>query len=235
MGGMPSDGSETMQLLVAWHGGDRSALETLIERDLDWITQHVRRRLGPLLRARGDTQDYVQDAMIEVLQYGPRFVSASKSRFRNIVARIIENMLRDKHDWYKAKRRALSNERPIPTDSVLNLDNPRHSVTRPSENAFRHERESYVRLALEFLDPEDRKVILLRQWEERSFPEIGEELGISPDSARMRFTRALPRLGQKLVELRHGQDTAFAVGGAEEEGAEEGRAEKGRAEGDAPD
>ena len=81
-------------------------------------------------------------------------------------------------------------------------------MSRPSENAQKNERDSFVRLALEFLDPEDRKVILLRQWEEKSFPEIGEELGISADSARMRFTRALPRLGSRIVELRAGHATA---------------------------
>jgi RNA polymerase sigma-70 factor, ECF subfamily len=200
------DESETLRLLVAWHAGDRGALQELIARDLPWIEQHVRRRLGPLLRARGDTQDYVQDAMIEVLQYGPRFVSTSQSRFRNLIARIIENTLRDRHDWYKAKRRALSRERPMPADSVLDLDNPELSVTRPSEHAQRHERDALVRLALELLDPEDRKVILLRQWNEMSFPDVGAELGISADSARMRFTRALPRLGQKVVELRSGKN-----------------------------
>ena len=203
-------GSQTLDLLQRWHKGDRTALDALLARDLPWIEQHVRKRLGPLLKARGGTQDYVQDAMVEVLQYAPRFVSADTTRFRNIVARIIENMLRDKHDWYKAKRRALSKEIPVPSDSVLNLDRPRESVTRPSENATRHERESWVRLALELLDPEDRKVILLRQWEKRSFRDIGEHFGITEDSARMRFNRALPRLARKIAELR-----GVTLGGSE--------------------
>lgn len=196
--------SRTMELLQRWHSGDRDALDELIERDLPWIQQHVRRRLGPLLRARGETVDYVQDAMIEILQYGPRFVSASQSRFRAMIARIVENSLRDQHDWYKAKRRAMSRERPIPSDSVLDIDGRLGAITRPSQNAEKSERESYVRLALELLDPDDRKVILLRQWEEKSFPEIAEELHITTDSARMRFNRALPRLGRKVAELRAG-------------------------------
>lgn len=203
---MADNPSETMDLLLRWHGGDRAALDSLIARDLPWIEEHVRRRLGPALRARGDTQDYMQDAMVEVLQYGPKFISTSQSKFRNIVARIIENVLRDKQDWFKAKRRAMSKERPLPADSVIDLDRPRETVTRPSENAQRNERESYVRLALEFLQPDDRKVILLRQWEGMSFPEMAGELGVSTDTARMRFNRALPRLGQKIAELRSRHD-----------------------------
>jgi RNA polymerase sigma-70 factor (ECF subfamily) len=196
--------SRTMELLQRWHGGDREALDELIERDLPWIQQHVRRRLGPMLRARGETVDYVQDAMIEVLEYGPKFVSASQSRFRAMIARIVENTLRDQHDWFKAKRRAMSREQPLPSDSVLHIDGRHGEITRPSQNAVKAERESYVRLALELLEPDDRKVIMLRQWEEKSFPEIAEELHISTDSARMRFNRALPRLGRKVAELRAG-------------------------------
>jgi DNA-directed RNA polymerase specialized sigma24 family protein len=152
--------SRTMELLQRWHGGDREALDELIERDLPWIQQHVRRRLGPMLRARGETVDYVQDAMIEVLEYGPKFVSASQSRFRAMIARIVENTLRDQHDWFKAKRRAMSREQPLPSDSVLHIDGRHGEITRPSQNAVKAERESYVRLALELLEPDDRKVIM---------------------------------------------------------------------------
>lgn len=213
-------GDETLELLRRWHGGDRDALDELIERDLPWIREQVRRRVGPLLRDRGDCDDYVQDAMIEVLQYGPRFVSTSKARFRSLLARIIENVLRDRHDWYRAKRRSLSKERPLPSDSCLNLDPRARSVTRPSQAAQRTERESWVRLALEFLDPEDRKVILLRQWDELSFPEIAQQMGLTADSARMRFQRALPKLGKKIAELRSQLVEADADPGDEDEPSE---------------
>ncbi len=196
------ENNQTVELLHRWHAGDRGALDTLIERDLPWIRNYVASRLGPLLRARGETQDYVQEAMIEVLRYGPRFVMADKARFRSLLARIIENMLRDKHDWYTAKRRAIQKERPIPSDSILDLDRPRQSVTRPSQAAGRRERESWVRLALEFLDPDDRKVILLRQWDGLSFAEIGERIGLSEDAARMRLKRALPKLAKQVEQLR---------------------------------
>lgn len=194
--------SETMSLLLRWHGGDRSAIDQLIARDLPWIQQQVRRRLGPALRTRGDTEDYMQDAMIEALKYSPRFVSRSQSRFRHIMVRIIENVLRDKNRWYQARRRAMSKERPILSDSVIDLDPPHESATRPGDKAHQNERELWVRLALEFLRPDDRKLILMRQWEGKSFAEIAGELGITTETARMRFHRSLPRLGRKIMELR---------------------------------
>ena len=43
--------SETGELLRRWHGGERGALDVLLERDLGWVRTHVHRRLGDLLRA----------------------------------------------------------------------------------------------------------------------------------------------------------------------------------------
>jgi len=148
----------------------------------------------------------MQDAMIEVLKYTPRFISHSQNRFRHIMVRIIENVLRDKNDWHRARRRAMSRERPIPSDSVIDLDRPHKSVTQPGSRAQENEHEMWVRLALEFLPAIDRQVILMRQWDERSFPEIAEELGVSADSVRMRFNRAVSKLGLKILELRAGTD-----------------------------
>ena len=203
---MTDQASETMNLLMRWHRGDRAAIDQLIARDLPWIREQVHRRLGPALRARADTEDFMQDAMVEALNYSPRFVSQSQTRFRNIMVRIIENVLRDKNRWYQARRRAISKERPIPSDSVIDLDNPQESVTRPGERAQKNESELWVRLALEFLRPDDRKIILMRQWEDKSFAEISAELDITTETARMRFHRALPRLGRKIMELRAGKD-----------------------------
>ncbi|MBK8100670.1 MAG: sigma-70 family RNA polymerase sigma factor [Planctomycetes bacterium] len=205
-----NDAEETRLLLQRWHQGDRDAVDLLIRRDLPWIRDFVSARLGPLLRARGETQDYLQDAMLEVLTWCPRFLTADRQRFRALLARIIENRLRDAHDHHAAARRSPAVERALPNDSVLDLDTPRRSVTAPEAAAERHERDAWVRLAVELLDPEDRRVVLLRQWQELEFEAIGRELGISTDAARFRFQRAMPRLLQKLVELRHGHDGGAA-------------------------
>ena len=38
----------TTILLRRWHEGDRKALDELLEDHLEWITTHVRGRLGPV-------------------------------------------------------------------------------------------------------------------------------------------------------------------------------------------
>lgn len=199
-----ADGNETRILLERWHAGDRAAIDVLIARDLGWIRDFVRGRLGPLLRSRGETMDYVQDAIVDVLRYVPPFVTSDRGRFRALLARILENHLRDAHDHHKAARRAPERERPLPSESVLDLDGGPRPATAPGSAAARNEDRAWVRLALELLEPEDREVILLRQWHELEFAAIAQRLSMSEDGARMRFHRALPKLAQRLERLRRG-------------------------------
>jgi RNA polymerase sigma-70 factor (ECF subfamily) len=195
----------TIELLRRWHGGDRGALDALLQRDLPWLRERVRQRLGDLLREKGDPDDYVQEIVVEVLQYAPRFLLEDRRQFRALLARIVENTLRDRDEWFRRKRRDLHKERPIPTDTVLWLDRPRDSVTRPSQHAIQDEQRAYTRLAMELLDGDDRKVLLLREWDGLSFAEIGAQLGTSENAARMRFQRAMQRLAREVERLVQGR------------------------------
>jgi RNA polymerase sigma-70 factor (ECF subfamily) len=197
--------SQTADLLRRWHAGDRQALDLLIAQHLPWLQEHVRRRLGPLLRRRGQTQDFVQEAMVDVLRYGPRFVLSDQAQFRALLGRIVENTLRDQFEWHTAKKRAVQREDALPSGSVVDLDSGARAVTRPWEAAERSESQEWIRLALELLEPEDRKVLLLREWHGLSFQEVGKELGMQENTARMRFQRALPKLAHKVRELRDGR------------------------------
>jgi RNA polymerase sigma-70 factor (ECF subfamily) len=194
----------THDLLCRWHKGERQALAQLLERDLPWLRDLIHRRLGPLLKRHGDTVDYVQDAMLEALSYGPKFVVSDLAQFRSLLARIVENMLRDRIEYLTAKKRDLGRQSPLPSGSVLDLDPAARSVTRPSEAADANENQTWVRLAVELLDPDDRKVILLREWHGLSFGDIAAEMGIQENTARMKFTRALPKLAEKLQKLKQG-------------------------------
>jgi RNA polymerase sigma factor (sigma-70 family) len=202
---MTSDPSDTKSHLKAWHRGEEASLRSLLSRNLDWIHERVRQRLGDGLRQRLESCDIVQDAALQFLQYGPRFLLSDEKKFRTLLARIVENVLRDKHDWFSAKRRAVALEQPLPDDTVLDLDPRKGIVKTPSMSAQRHEEEAWLRLGMELLDPEDRKILALRQWDHLAFEEIGERLSISGDAAWMRHKRAVDRLAKKVGDLRRGR------------------------------
>jgi RNA polymerase sigma-70 factor (ECF subfamily) len=202
---VPQSPSETRDLLQRWRQGDRGALDTLLERDLPWIQAHVRRQLGPALRSRLESGDIVQEAVIEFLKYGPAFVLSDGDQFHRLAAHVVKKVLGHRYDWFTAQRREVHRDRPLPSEDVLDLDGRRGREPTPSQEARRREREVWVRLALELLEPEDREVIVLREWEGLSLAALGEQLGISEDAARMRFNRAVQRLARKLRLLRSGR------------------------------
>ena len=192
----------TLLLLQRWHQGDAQALETLLRRDLPWLLAEVRRRMGSELQQRSDVDDIVQQAMIAMLQSGPRFLVSDRDHYRALMLRIVENTIKKQIRLGRQQKRDGAREEPLPSGSVLALD---ASVTRPSAAADRNERRAWVQLALELLPEQDREVVLLRQWEGLPFAEVGQQLGIAEDAARMRFERALARLARTVQQLRAGQ------------------------------
>ena len=89
--------------------------------------------------------------------------------------------------------------------SVLCLDPRARTGSSPSQQASRSEEEAWLRLALDLLEPDDRDVIVLREWAGESFGAIAARLGIAENAARMRFSRALGRLADRVEALRRGE------------------------------
>lgn len=208
-------GAPTIQeLLQRWHAGDAEALGRLVEAQLPWLRQHVERRLGAFLRERGDAGDYLHDALLDFLRDGPRFQVRDEAQFRGLLVRVLENTLRDRNDWFRAQRRHLAGGAERRAESVLDLHSGLAVSSTPSRQAGREEQRAWVRLALELLDPEDRKIILGRDYEKRPFAEIGAELGLAAAAVRMRWTRAVGRLAQTLLKLRAGHVDGPDGGGA---------------------
>ncbi|MBL9077520.1 MAG: sigma-70 family RNA polymerase sigma factor [Planctomycetes bacterium] len=192
-------------MLEAWHRGDTRALDRLVAREMPWLVALVQRRLGKLLRARHDTQDIVQEALLGTLRDGPRFVVDDRAHLRGLLAKIVENVIRREHEHLTAGRRDVRRDVRLPaSDAIVSL-RTKSPFTRPSRAAEADEERAWMRLALELLDPDDRDVIVLREYQGLPFLEVGKALGLGEDAARMRFGRALQRLGVALDRLRSGR------------------------------
>ncbi|MCR9243701.1 MAG: sigma-70 family RNA polymerase sigma factor [bacterium] len=195
---------DTRHWLGRWHEGDPRALDALLDGELPRIRAHIERRMGPRMRRFAETDDMLQDAIVDVLRCAPRFRLSDRQAFRALIARLVENAIRDRHAYHSAACRDVRRERAVPRDSVLDLDPPQRGVTRPSAVAARNEDAAWVRLAIDLLAPDDREVLLLRHWHELPFRELAERLGIAENTARMRCQRALPKLMRAMEQLRSG-------------------------------
>ena len=64
----PTETDETQELLLRIQSGDTNAFDELFARHRAALHQAVARRLGPMLRARMDPSDVVQEAQLDAVE-----------------------------------------------------------------------------------------------------------------------------------------------------------------------
>lgn len=188
---------QTTVLLDRWYEGDRNALNDLLQLHYNTICTMVRRRRSKFLKGKEDTGDVVQEALMKFLKRGPQVRFDSESSFLRFMAVVVENSLRDRFDFYTAKRRAGNN--PV----TLSTNVARHSET-PSLTCSKDEKRDLLRLGLELIRPKQRALIFLRDWEKMPFPDVAETLSLSEDNAKQSYYRAKSALTKALLRLRTG-------------------------------
>lgn len=197
--------TQSVVLLDSARRGDAQALEQLVERHREWLWAYVRRHMGEHLRRFEASEDVVQEALRRLLQQGPAFVPRDDDEFRRVVAVIVLNRLRDQHRWARVRGRELGGASLDADGAATRIGIAARTQDRPSQVVARNEEEALVRLALELLDPDDTAVLRLRSMEGLAFAAVGERLGIEPDAARMRFNRAMGRLGAMMARIEEGR------------------------------
>ena len=181
----------TIELVFRARGGDRLAVEALLQRSLPSLTRWAHGRLPAAARGAIDTGDLVQDAVLHALQrldqFEPRHVGAMQAYLRQSVINRIRDEVR------RITRRPIA----APLTEELPGD-----ATSPLELAIKTESYERYRRALAALKPREREMIVARVEVQWSLPEIAQRLGIrSVDGARMAVSRALKRLS---VQMRAG-------------------------------
>lgn len=201
-----SDTDDTLVLLQRWHGGDRAAIDELLQGELDFVRAAVRKRLGDALRRDGDSLDYVQEVALEVLEYVPRFLCANRRQFRALLARIVGNTLADRSRRAGTARRDPGQRLQSGlSDTVLAMDPAVESVVRPESAAAQAEEQAWLTLALDIVDPETRQLIHEQRQTEVPLAERGARHGLSADAIRMKYRRAAARVARTVERLRRGE------------------------------
>lgn len=186
--------------------GDTAALDELIVRHRSWIESFVRRRLNLVLRRKGDTMDFTQEALMRVLRYGPRIAAEDDGQFRALLAKIVENQMRDAHEFLTAGIRDVHREVSPGTRADVGAEDARRASTpTPSADAIAGEEADRLELALELLGHRDRLALRLREQHGRSFAEIGRVLSVGEDGARKRYDRAVLRARKVYEDIEAGR------------------------------
>jgi RNA polymerase sigma factor (sigma-70 family) len=168
--------------------GDRSAVNVLLERALPTLRRWTRGRIPAYTRGHADTEDVVQDAIVQTLKridtFDHRNVGALQAFLREVVINRIRDIVR------------MVQRRGVPEDL------PEHLVETelsPLEQAIMQQRTEHFVAALQQLKPTDREVIVWRIELGYSYQEIASRLGKTTEAARMKVSRAVDRLAKLLV------------------------------------
>src|SRR4051794_28394006 len=86
--------------------GSPEALNALYERAAGRLLAYVRLRLGRELRARLESRDIVQAAMVKSLEHLHELKGDSTGSLMGWLARIAEHEIRDRADYHQRQRRA---------------------------------------------------------------------------------------------------------------------------------
>jgi len=178
----------TIELVIRAQGGDRRAVEALLQRCLPPLKRWAHGRLPAAARGHLDTGDLVQEAALHVLGrlevFEPRHVGAMQAYLRQSVI----NRIRDELRRIGRHPHAVELPEDQPSDR-----------TSPLDSAIKAEAYERYRQALTRLSSKDREMVVARVEVQWSLSEIAHRFGMrTVDAARMAVTRALRRLTENL-------------------------------------
>jgi RNA polymerase sigma-70 factor, ECF subfamily len=176
-------------LLEAAQAGDRAALEALLSSYLAPIY-----RFGmKMCRDRHDAEDVAQETLLAASRSVEGFRGASSlSTWLYSIARraCLRRRRRGKHE----------------PESYLPLESPIHGgsladdrTLAPDEEAARSELSRALQSAIERLEDDHREVLVLRDVQGLTAPEVAEVLGISVEAVKSRLHRARQAMRHELA------------------------------------
>jgi RNA polymerase sigma factor (sigma-70 family) len=178
----------TYQLLERAKSGDREALEVLFARHIPTLRRWASGRLPRWARDVADTQDLVQDIVLQVFRRVEAFEPRGDGALQAYLRQAMINRIRNE---FRSKARKPSFES---LDAQASADQ-----TSPLEAAIRQEQLDRYDAALSRLSERERDLIVARLEVGLTYEEIAEELGKpSWNAARMATARALLRLAEEL-------------------------------------
>jgi RNA polymerase sigma-70 factor (ECF subfamily) len=164
--------------------GDAEAFARLVSLHESMVYNLAARLLGDQEEAR----DLSQEVFLQVYRTLGRF--EGRSALRTWIYRIVVNQCRNRHRWWRRRRR----EQSRPIEALTQKDEARLAEAAPVESPFdslrRRERQAAVQAALLKVSFEHRAVLLLREVEGLSCEEIAATLAVPEGTVKSRLSRA---------------------------------------------
>ncbi len=194
------------RLLADAKGGDGAALGVLLDGYRQYLMLLARLQIDRTLQVKLGASDVVQETFLEAHRDFAGFRGGSLGELvawlRQILARNLANQVRH---YRGTRRRDIRLEQGLTValgesseHLAVRLSSP---VSSPSHAAGRAEAAVILADALGRLPPDYREVLILRNLEELTFPEVATRMGRSIDSVKKLWVRGLAQLRGLLPEM----------------------------------
>jgi RNA polymerase sigma-70 factor (ECF subfamily) len=193
---MNSELLETVSLLKRYKSGEQECLNTLYEKYRERLNVIIRSRMGAKIKAKVDSEDLVQSVMLESFKDIERFEYKTEGAFLHWLGAIATNKIREKSDYFGAKKRDVGKE--VPQEEGLE-----HTSKDPSPSLVVSQKEDYSALyeALDKLGEKERELVIMNKIEGLSYVEIAEINNTLADSVGKSIRRALIKISQSGIKL----------------------------------
>lgn len=184
------------ELMLAFGRGDVDAFELLVRRWEMPLLNFIYRSIGDLERAR----ELRQETFLRVI--GARRRYRPTARFSTWLYRIAVNLCRSEHRKRRRRRESHLEEGRGGGRGGDRLGDVADRRPGPAAQAAREEMASLVRDAIDRLPPEQREVVILRQYHGMAFDEIAAIVGCPVSTAKSRMYYAMEHLRRLLEPMR---------------------------------
>ena len=175
------------ELVISVRSGDHQSLGVLVarwERPLFCFAYRM-------LQRQEDARDICQETFLRVLKKAHRFREGSKfsTWMYQIALNLCRDQLRKRRRWSTilAEDRELNEQTDIPPDVRLASDDPSRQVEK-------RQKTRALQLALKEIPPEQREVLIMKEYEGLKFKEIAEILDAPESTVKSRMYYGLTGL-----------------------------------------
>ncbi|WP_455107764.1 RNA polymerase sigma factor [Porphyromonas sp.] len=177
------------QLVHLYATGTNEAFDTLLLR----YDAYVHTTIRYWVNDEDLVEDIFQDTFIKVMLTIRQGRYTATGKFRSWLGRIVHNLVMDHFRRQRTRGQELSVEGASSEEllQTIQLPSPEAIV---EERLIHSEYVGELGYGLSQLSAEQREVVRLRYWEEKSFKEIAEETGVSINTALGRMRYALQHL-----------------------------------------
>lgn len=195
----PSDDSEVKptdltQLAECLRAGDCLAFDALVGPLRDYLLLIANEELNPQLQAKLGASDVVQQTLALAHERIGQFRGSTQAEIKAWLKQILRNCLYDAERRYIAgKQRDIHREKTFAAIAPF-TDGLVDPATTPRTDALIREEAQQLAEAMAQLPDHYRQAIRLRNWDELSFGEIGERMGVSAEAARKIWFRGISQL-----------------------------------------